>query len=313
MALDDEKEKEAVKDTPFSGAVLHGMIISIASQRYNGSYLEGYPTPCCIAFIYNSNARVTECNYTDVPKTIWCKFLVHKLDGNTVAFESMRYRNHYLVIMGPMGPHCWCCDKAIELTHSPNPPANNEWGQWKIIGNDANNVMIESVQYPKHYLDVYHNGFGRFAAVTKCDSVPHNKLELKWSIKVGAPDTGMKDGWEVVDSVENKTSKEVVFKLTYKVGITSQKGWSQEDVTTVALEAAKNFGAGNFASASIKAKVEYSHKWSSSSSETWSKSKEIAFDLPVLPGKRVTVLQLTAYYGGCKIGSNNYKIEEHEL
>eukprot|EP01084_Bolivina_argentea_P282369 483322_1 len=284
------KQPEGIKDTPFTGGALHDHVISLASLRYDGFYIDAH---------HSKQAKVTGCDYTSVVKTQWCKFLVHKVNNDVVVFESIRYRNHYLDCNHNKenGNH------KILLTHSHNPPLKSSWAQWKIIGNDPAKIVIQSCRYGGHYFDAHHS---KNLYATKGN--PGNWAQFK--VVMGSPMEGMTDGFKVIDAVTNDLDTPITNTVSLKVGVSSTKAESKEDTVKVGVEAEKNFGAGPIASGSIKVSVEWSGKWTSSSSDTWSQELTKTVEIPVPPKTTVRVLQLFASYGSFKIGSSHWKVEK---
>jgi len=285
---DDEKQKEAVQ---WSGSVLHGMVISIASQRYDGSYLDAHHSYWC---------KVTGCEYNWVARRQWNKFLVHKVKGNVVVLESWRFRNYYV------DAHH---SGYVKLTKKNNPPTGSLWAQWRIQGDDPSDVRISSVRYQI----VLEAPNSKWAKVTGSGGA--TGIWGKWKIHIGKPGSDFGDQWEEVDSLTNQTSKSIGWEVKYKVGITKQNGWSEQQTIAVGVEAQQNFGApgANFASASVKCSLNFQKQWSTTKSETWEESKETTLSMTVPPKKKWTVMQLVGQYGGTKIRADIRKIYEEEI
>ena len=284
MAQQEEKIQE--KTVKWGADALNGRIISLASLRGGdqGKYLDAH---------HEKKAKITGCNYTDVIFTNWLKFLVHKVNNNTIVLESIRYRNNYV------DAHH---SKVVHITHQNNPPLNANWAQWKIVGDDPANIKLESVRYKGSWLDAHHSGYARVTASNNVGDWG------KWRVVIGDPREGMSDADELVDDFTNESDTIVKHTFTYKVGMSKAKGKSSETTLAVGMEAQQNFGCPAFTSGSIKMSVNFSQTWSSSSNETWTEETTKSMEMNVEPGKTIRIYQIRGKYGPYKIGASKFRV-----
>lgn len=257
-----------------------GRIITLEAIVYNGNYADSH---------HSYTLHHTGCNYTAVPNAVWTRFLVHEGQDDSILLESVRYRNHYV------DAHH---SGEIHLTHSYNPPTTAIWARWRMVNvSDVDVIALESQRYRGSYLDCYHDNPCRVTAGEP------TAIWAQWRIAVG-PGQGIKDGYAVVASFENKLEEPTNYKYSHSLGA------SVNDITTTTLteelseELSINFSKGPLSIGS-NTTVTFSHQWSSSESKTWSESHNIEADVQVPAGKKVVVNQLQGTYGPLQVHSNH--------
>ena len=264
-----------------------GRVITLQSVRYDGSYADNH---------HSYQVRVTQCNYTDVPNAVWTRFLVHEGKDGLLIFESFRYRNYY------MDAHH---DGTVHLTHSPNPPLNAIWAQWRLVNPEDDIVALETERYRGSYLDAHHSGECRTTQGKPSD------IWARWHLAVG-PGQGIKDGYDIVSSFDNKLDKEVKYTYRKVLGVSITEGSSTTLTTSLSQELSVNFEKGPLKIGS-KTSIEFSKQWSTSEAKTWSETTEVTAEINVPPLKKVLVSQLRAKYGPLEVHSNHIRADYSEL
>ena len=257
-------------------------------------------------------------------------------DGKIVYIETYRWRGRWLDTSYSSG---WAYFKSV-----PEEDVVDHLGvKWKVKNIGGGEIVLESLQFKRHYLDAHHTGWCK---VTQ-SSYPQDKNWARFKI-------GKKNGrfffqsvrypsyhlqayysliyhywaaitteWDVsaefriyippkdsyyqeVFSYDNRGNKKGI-KVEYaeKLGISITNG--QEISTTVSVE------IGGEIKSALSVGVEFSNTWKTFSQSTYSKETTHTVTAEVGPGKLLKVLQLVGKYGHYFVRAKRFKFESTNM
>jgi len=260
----------------------------VVLRSYHGYYCDYYEKNQWMRNYYNETGNLQ-------------KFKINYLGDGVVTLESF---DGYWVEAGS-SPYVYCGRTKSTVT----PVAKHKWYVYITdLGSDYEKdwrVCIKSVESGKFWSA--RKGFDSWMIQLK-DS--QGDWEMFWGWKNGKKeDWVQRDEWAWVDELSNNQSDTTdTLKYQQKVGS------SFTESTTVTWESGAKITLGGTFGEAFSSAIESSvgYQWSSTSANTWSTEETHEVDIPVAPGKTVTLYQVYGYWGTVISKTPKYKTEEKD-
>jgi len=276
---------------------LHGRVVLIESLRNAGHFIDAHES---------SRAKVTGCPQSELVQTVWSKFIVHYVgtydsikgwdnEMGLIVLESLRFRDHYL----DMHDSKYGVSHHVNLTKAMVTPKDQTWAQFSVVGTNLDNVALRSEKWTNRWLDSHTSGFllGTMSGEYNPPSATWGRFKFRFSAEISVTSNE-------VARLENFTDAPVKKTYEYKKGVSTSTSSTFTKTLEFKVEAEKNFGAGAFASGSVKFGASTNLQWSDNLSQNITEEQVVKIEVDVPAKTRYVISQVRGSYGpNVRIGS----------